>query len=99
MAPIPVTLHRGRFDPDRVRALPRDDYVLVMDRVSGRWTTVDQRVGALLPLVGTAPARLPEQVRAPVARLRELLLTKGVGVRDGQTRFSGLTTVILKLTN
>ncbi|MFC4146215.1 radical SAM protein [Micromonospora mangrovi] len=99
MPPVALTLHRSRFDPDRVRTLPRDGHLLVIDQVSGRWTTVDQRVEPLLPLVDQPPALLPTAAREPVARLRQLLLDQGIGVVGGEKRFSELNTLILKLTN
>ncbi|MBH5338470.1 SPASM domain-containing protein [Streptomyces pactum] len=99
MTAIPLTLHRDRFDAGRVRALRRGDHLLVMDRVSGRWVTVDAPTGQLLPLVASAPHRLPEQVRGPVGELRALLLERGIGVLGSERRFEQLNTVILKLTN
>ncbi|MFJ6757067.1 MULTISPECIES: radical SAM protein [unclassified Streptomyces] len=99
MAAIPLTLHRDRFDASRVRALPRGDYLLVMDRVSGRWMTVDTPTGQLLPLVASSPHQLPQQVRGAVGQLRELLLDRGIGVIGAERRFEQLNTVILKLTN
>ncbi|AJT63895.1 hypothetical protein T261_2210 [Streptomyces lydicus] len=99
MAAIPVALHRSRFDPSRVRALQRGDYLLVMDRVSGHWVTVDPSAGELLPLVASPDDRLPQQVRGPVGRLRALLVERGIGVRGSERRFEQLNTVILKLTN
>ncbi|MGW1957584.1 radical SAM protein [Streptomyces sp. NPDC001920] len=99
MAAIPVTLHRDRFDPSRVRALRRGDYLLVMDRVSGHWVTIDSPTGKLLPLVTSPAHRLPEQIRGPVARLRGLLVERGIGVIGSERRFEALNTVILKLTN
>ncbi|WP_193776786.1 radical SAM protein [Streptomyces sp. E2N166] len=99
MAVIPVTLHRGRFDPSRVRALPRGDYLLVMDRLSGRWVTIDAPTGELLPLVASLAHRLPEQIRGSVGRLRELLVERGIGIIGSERQFEALNTVILKLTN
>lgn len=96
---IPVTLHRDRFDASRVRALQRGDYLLVMDRVSGRWVTIDTPTGKLLPLVASPVNRLPEQIRGPVSRLRGLLVDRGIGVLGSERRFEALNTVILKLTN
>ncbi|MFD9123358.1 radical SAM protein [Kitasatospora sp. NPDC059571] len=99
MTAVPVTLHRDRFDADRVRALPRGDNLLVMDRVSGRWVTVDGATGGLLPLVASPSHRLPEQARGPVGRLRDLLVERGIGVRGSERQFEQLNTVIIKLTS
>jgi uncharacterized protein len=95
-----VQLRRGAFDASRVRALPRgDDYWLVIDRVSGRWLTLETQFMPLLSLIGARPPELPPHVREQVASLRGILEQHAVGIAGSERRFGGLNTVILKLTN
>jgi len=51
------------LDPARLRLLPRDPYLLVMDRVSGRWVTLDAGLEPLLRLLGAPAATVPAELR------------------------------------
>lgn len=94
-----VQLRHGGFDVSRVRVLPRGDYLMVIDRISGRWATVERSWEPVLPFLGAASRDLPSQLRDPVSRLRAALEERNVGVVGKERHFGGLTTVILKLTN
>jgi uncharacterized protein len=96
---VPLQLDRGLFDASRVRAMERGDWLLVMDRISGAWLTLDPRLAPLLPLAGADPGALPANLRENVADLRGLLLEHNVGRRGSERHFSALNTIILKLTN
>ena len=86
-------------DASRVHALERGDLLLIIDRLSGRWVTVDRAYAVLVPLLGVPPPRLPDELRTPVRQLRNLLTEKGVGVAGVESHFGQLNTIILKLTN
>ena len=94
-----VEIHRDRFDPARLRVLPIDDRLLVIDRVSGRWVYLDASDLAVLELLATEPADLPDGVRASVQDMRKMLLADGVGERRSEKRFADLTTLIVKVTS
>jgi uncharacterized protein len=94
-----VQLRRGAFDSSRVRVLARDDYLMAIDRVSGRWLTVEKTWEPLLPFLGADSRDLPPNLREPVGRLRNALEEHDVGVAGKERHFGGLNTVILKLTN
>lgn len=99
MAHVTLDLHPRGFAPARVRALPRQDCLLVIDRVSGRWLTLDRAKRPLLALLGARESDLPESVLGPVRDLRALLVEHEIGVPGSERRFDQLNTVILKLTN
>lgn len=99
IAERPVTVRRPGVDPDRLRVLPREDCLLVMDRLSGRWVTIDPALQPLLSLLGLALSRVPEALREPTRQLQQLLLSRSVGVPGSEARFDALNTVIIKLTN
>jgi uncharacterized protein len=96
---LPLHPDASAFDPARVRFLERGSHTLVMDRVSGRWLTVQASAAPLLPLLATPPDRLPDTVRSPVADLRALLREHRIGTPGSERRFGDLNTLILKLTN
>jgi uncharacterized protein len=102
MCPVEEIVEHGlsqRFDASRVRALPRGESLLVMDRVSGAWLTLQGEAAFLFPLLGTEPADLPLSVRPKLENLTGLLLEHRVGVPKSERRFGDLNTIILKLTN
>jgi uncharacterized protein len=99
MPAVAVELHSTKLDLARIRVLPRDGHLLVMDRVSGRWVVVAGGYEPLLPLVGAATSDIPVSVRSKVDGLRTLLLDRKVGVRGTERHFDTLNTVILKLTS
>jgi uncharacterized protein len=94
-----VQLRHGGFDASRVRVLQRGDALLIIDRVSGRWLTIEHDWEPLLAFLGAAPRNLPPKVREPVGRLRATLEEHLVGVVGTERHFGGLNTIILKLTN
>jgi uncharacterized protein len=99
MSVATVPLERDRFDASRIRVQRRGASLLVMDRVSGAWLTVDGAVEPLLPLVAANARDLPDELRPMVASLRQQLIDHRVGLRWSERHFSDLNTLILKLTN
>lgn len=96
---VTLQLERDPFDASRIRTQERGDALLVMDRISGAWLTLDARLAPILPLVAASSSDLPEQLQARVAELKQLLLDHKVGLRWSERHFSELNTLILKLTN
>lgn len=90
---------RARFDASRVRALPRNKSLLVMDRLSGAWLTLQGDAASLFPLLAAEPADLPSTLVPKLEKLTELLLEHRVGAPGSERHFSDLNTIILKLTN
>ena len=89
-----------RFDLSRIRLLPRGNKLLAMDRVSGRWALLPEEERGLLELLGATRSEcLPAPLGNLVEELRENLIKQGIGVVGEGCDFSGLTTVIVKLTN
>lgn len=88
-----------RIELSRIRILAREDKLLVMDRMSGRWVILPEEQGDLLKLLAAKPESLPSAVGELVSELRENLIEQGVGVAGSVRNFSDLTTVIVKLTN
>lgn len=95
----PVKLVREGLDPTRLRVLPRGRYLLVMDRISGRWVTLDAGLEPLLRLLGAPTAAVPADLRPGLEGVRRLLRDRAVGVAGSERRFDALTTLIVKLTN
>lgn len=94
-----ATYPQSAFDRARVRALSRGDCLLVMDRVSGAWLTLQGAAASLFPLLGAAPADLPAWLAPKLESLISLLLEHRVGLRGSERHFGDLNTIILKLTN
>jgi uncharacterized protein len=97
--PVAVELRPDRFDPNRVRWLRRGQWLLVMDRLSGRWTIRPETDEPILRLLGCGPGELPPSVRPPVVRLRRLLVDDGIGASTSERHFDDLTTLIVKVTS
>lgn len=96
---VAATFYQDALDLARLRVLPRGERLLVMDRVSGRWLTLDGGFADLLPLLGARARDLPEALRPRVGDLRQYLIDQQVGTWSSERRFGQLNTVILKLTN
>lgn len=95
MAAVAVELHRSGFDPARVHAQVRGRSLLLIDRLSGRWSAVPREWLDVYPLVASphAVAQHPA-VRA----LRDHLVEHQIGTRAGDRTFGPLNTLIIKLT-
>lgn len=87
------------IEPRRLRVLPRAGRLLVMDRISGRWVLVDQRVMPLLHFLAQDIGAIPAAYRSSVERLRTDLIDERVGIIGAEKQFFALNTLILKLTN
>ena len=85
----------GGFDADRVHVQHRRGAVLVMDRVSGRWTALPGRWADAVAVVGYADAVATVPA---VARLRAHLEDRGIGMPGSERTFTDLNTLILKVT-
>ena len=94
-----LQIDRSPFDASRVRVRECGDALLVMDRVSGAWLTLDASLSPFLPLVGSDLSDIPESLRERVGKLRSVLLDHKVGLRRSERHFDNLNTIILKLTN
>lgn len=99
MTAVSVEFHQSPFDAARIRAIEHADSVLVMDRVSGAWLTLDARVSPFLPLLAADRRDVPAHLQVGVAELRGLLLEHRVGLRWSERHFGKLNTLIVKLTN
>ncbi|GAA1871173.1 radical SAM/SPASM domain-containing protein [Myceligenerans crystallogenes] len=95
MAAVAVELRTSPFDPGRVHAQVRGDSLLLMDRVSGRWSAVPRHWADVLPLTVTAR----DAATSPAASaLREHMIEHDIGTRGGDRSFGRLNTLIVKLT-
>jgi uncharacterized protein len=73
--------------------------MLVMDRVSGRWVTLDARFEPLLRLLAAPGGAIPESLRPRLHELAALLRERSIGIPETERRFGALSTIIIKLTN
>lgn len=94
-----LALLRGGIDSERLRVLERGAYLLVMDRISGRWTSFGREIEPLLRLLPAPPTKLEPQLRWLVDDLRRQLAAAGVGVPASVPAHEQLTTFIIKLTS
>ncbi len=97
-AAVAVALRPGRFDPLRIRWIPRGGRLLVVDRVSGQWVLRAPSDELLLRLVGCFTADIPPGLRVDVQRLRDELEQQQIGVVGSERHFDDLTTLIVKVT-
>ena len=83
---------------ERIHYLIRNDKVLVIDRITGRWVMLPREVEIILPLVGNDLAFLQNQnIKDRLSELNQILTERGIGI-DLPKVNEELNTVILKLT-
>jgi uncharacterized protein len=97
---IATSMGQPAFAMERVRVLERGDKLLVMDRISGRWTYLPRDQENLLRLWAAEDAPTRQAALAPyVEALGKSMRDTGIGIPGSERTFTNFNTLILKLTN
>jgi len=92
-----------QLDLSRIHILPRGDKLLVMDRISGRWLSMNAEDEACLRLVNTSLDMLDMPVsstlKQTISALKDACLRHAIGVPNTEKQFNQFNTIIVKLTN
>jgi uncharacterized protein len=91
------------FDASRLRLFSQGNKTLVMDRISGKWLSIDTDDQPFVKLLGSNlesfETAIPESIKNRVEEFRNTCITNQVGIPGSERSFGDLNTLIVKLTN